>query len=279
MAPLPSFDLVVATVDRVDALGRLLASLSRQTHDRFRVLVVDQNEDDRLLPMLARHPGLELVRLRSSRGLSRARNAAVEHLAADVVAFPDDDCEYPDDLLELVGRRFAGRAELDGVSVRAESRDGCSSPSWECEPATLDAANLWNRGISFGIFLRRELVEGVGRFDEQLGLGAGTPWSSGEEIDFLIRAVARGGRIEYDPSLVVLHEERSHSPDELRALGRRDGASVGYLLRRHRYPLRTKALMLLRPLGGFVLSEARRDRARAAFHLATLRGRLLGLRG
>ena len=279
MAPLPSFDLVVATVDRVDALGRLLASLSRQTHDRLRVLVVDQNADDRLLPVLAEHPGLELVRLRSPRGLSRARNAAFEHLAADVVAFPDDDCEYPDELLERVGRRFSERPELDGLSGRAETRDGRASPSWEREPATLDAGNLWNRGISFGIFLRRELVERVGRFDEQLGLGAGTAWSSGEEIDFLIRAVARGSRIEYDPSLVVFHEERSHSPEELRALGRRDGASVGYLLRRHGYPLRTRTQMLLRPLGGAALAAARRDRARAAFHLATLRGRLLGLRG
>ena len=40
---LPSFDLVVATVDRVEELDRLLASLDRQTHRRFRTLLVDQN--------------------------------------------------------------------------------------------------------------------------------------------------------------------------------------------------------------------------------------------
>jgi GT2 family glycosyltransferase len=163
------------------------------------------------------------------------------------------------------------------LSARAESRDGHSSPSWQPEPAVLDAANLWNRGISFGIFLRRELAERVGRFDEELGLGAGTPWSSGEEIDFLIRAVAAGGRIEYDPSLVVFHEEKE--PADLRRLGYRDGASVGYLLRRHRYPLRKRARMLLRPLAGAAVAALRRDRPRAAFHLATLRGRLAGLRG
>ncbi len=45
------------------------------------------------------------MRLRSPRGLSRARNEALPRLEADVVAFPDDDCEYPDDLLERVAAR------------------------------------------------------------------------------------------------------------------------------------------------------------------------------
>jgi glycosyltransferase involved in cell wall biosynthesis len=278
MPGLPSFDLVVATVDRVEPLDRLLASLARQTHRAFRVLVVDQNEDARLEPVLAAHARLDVARLRSGRGLSRARNVALAQVAADVVAFPDDDCEYPDDLLELVGGRLAARPELDGLSARAEGRDGRSSSSWAPDAALLSRDNVWNRGISFGIFLRRPLVERVGQFDERLGLGAGTAWASGEEIDFLIRSVAAGGRVEYDPELVVLHEEKSPSSAELRALGRRDGGSVGYLLRRHGYPLSTRARMLARPLGGAALALAHRDRARAAFHLATLRGRVAGLR-
>ena len=119
MPGLPSFDLVVATVDRVEPLGRLLASLERQTHADLRVLLVDQNDDDRVDVVVAAHPRLEVVRLRSPRGLSRARNAALGHLVADVVAFPDDDCEYPGDLLARLGERFAARPELDGLSARA----------------------------------------------------------------------------------------------------------------------------------------------------------------
>ena len=267
----PTFDLVVATVDRVEPLGRLLASLGRQTHRAFRVLLVDQNDDDRLDALVAEH---DVVRLRSLRGLSRARNAALPLLEADAVAFPDDDCEYPDDLLERVAARLSG---LDGLTVRSESRAGRSSPSWAAGAGPVTRGNVWNRGISYGIFLRRELVERVGRFDESLGLGAGTPWSSGEEIDFLIRAVDAGGRIEYDPSLVVWHDEKDFDAASLRAVGRRDGASVGYLLRRHRYGLGTKSRMLVRPAGGALVALARRDRARAGFHAATLRGRLLGL--
>ena len=42
------FDLVVATVDRTAPLEDLLRSLAAQTHRSFRLVVVDQNADDRV---------------------------------------------------------------------------------------------------------------------------------------------------------------------------------------------------------------------------------------
>jgi GT2 family glycosyltransferase len=275
---LPSFDLVVATVDRVAELERLLASLQAQTHRAFRVLLVDQNEDDRLDPVLRGERPFDLIRLSAERGLSRARNAALGDVRADLVAFPDDDCVFAPDLLERVARRFAGDPALDGLTGRAVDEAGRSSQSWAQDPARLTRENLWNRAISFTIFLRAPLVARVGRFDEQLGLGAATPWSSGEEIDYLVRALDAGARIEYDPALVVTHPDRRVSPTALRSLGNRDGASVGYILRKHGYPKRMVGRMLIRPIGGALVALARRDRAQAGFHLSTLRGRLLGYR-
>jgi glycosyltransferase involved in cell wall biosynthesis len=271
---LPSFDLIVATVDRVEQLERLFASLDRQTHRRFRLLLIDQNEDDRLDQLLGDHSALDVQRLRSARGLSRARNAALPRVAADIVAFPDDDCTYPPDLLERVARRFAEDGRLDGLTGRAADVHGHSSPSWESAAARLTRDNLWNRAISFTIFLRSSVLEGVGAFDEQLGLGSQMPWSSGEEIEYLVRAVDDGRRIEYDPELVVLHDDKI-SP---RAVGGRDGASIGYILRKHRYPIATVGKMLIRPLGGALVALARGDLERAAFHVATLRGRVRGYR-
>ena len=220
------------------------------------MLVVDQNDDDRMEGVLGRHASLRVERLRAPRGLSRARNEALSHLQADVVAFPDDDCVYPDDLLERVAARLG--PGVDGVTGR--------EPSWTTAAAVLTRDNLWNRAISFTIFLRRELVERIGAFDERLGL----PSSSAEEIDYLIRALDAGARIEYDPALVVLHPQK---PVDLAAAGARDGASLGYLLRKHRYPPRMLARMLLRPALGAVV-----DPRRANFHLSTLRGRLRGYR-
>jgi GT2 family glycosyltransferase len=244
-----TFDLVVATVGRTAELERLIDSLEAQTHHDFRVLVVDQNADDRIVPLV----GDRAVRLRSAPGLSRARNAALPELTADAVAFPDDDCIYPPDLLERVAARLE---RLDGVTGR--------EPWWTTTQATLTRDNLWNRAISFTIFLKRDVVERVGRFDEQLGL----PGSSAEEIDYLIRALDAGAHIEYDPTIVVQHP-RKHSD-----VAARDGRSIGYLLRKHRYGPSTVARMLLRPAAGIVLHPKR-----ARFHAETLRGRLSGYRG
>ena len=71
------FDLVVATVDRTDDLAALLDDLEAQTHRSFRLVVVDQNADERVERVLEAHPGLDVLRLSSERGLSRSRNAAL----------------------------------------------------------------------------------------------------------------------------------------------------------------------------------------------------------
>jgi glycosyltransferase involved in cell wall biosynthesis len=270
---LPSFDLIVATVGRTEELGRFLDSVAAQRCDRVRVIVVDQNEDERIAEIV-RGRSFELVHERSGPGLSRARTAGLVRVEADLVAFPDDDCVYPPGLLERVTERF-GDPGLDGLTGRAEDAEGRSSASWKTDPATLTEDNLWNRAISFTIFLRHDVVQRVGAFDERLGLGSPEPWSSGEEIDYLIRAVRGGARIEYDPSLVVRHSVRA---DDAR-VGGRDGASVGYLLRKHRYPVPVVARMLARPLGGALVSLLGRDGSRARYHLATFRGRLRGYRG
>jgi GT2 family glycosyltransferase len=275
---LPSFDLVVATVDRVEELGRLLASLEEQTHRSFRVLLVDQNGDDRIESVVHAHPSLHVIRFQAERGLSRARNAALGRIRGDLVAFPDDDCTLPPDLLETVALRFTTDPGLAGLTGRAVDAQGRSGASWAVEAAELTRDNLWNRAISFTIFLRAGAVTTVGEFDERLGLGSSGPWSSGEEIDYLIRALDAGALIEYDPTVVVVHEERKLSPAALRSVGARDGASIGYILRKHGYPIRTVGRMLLRPAGGTLLALARRDGAQARFHLSTLRGRLFGYR-
>src|SRR5262249_52262076 len=148
-----SFDLVVATVGRVAELGLLLDSLEAQTYQRFRVLVVDQNDDRRLADVLAARRHLDVMHLRSVPGLSRARNRALSVVEAAVVAFPDDDCIYPADLLERVARRLSREPELAGVTGRAVDSDGRSEPSWERDAVKLTETNLWNRAISYTTFL------------------------------------------------------------------------------------------------------------------------------
>lgn len=272
------FDLVVATIGRVAELERLLGSLEAQTYKGFHVVVVDQNDDDRVQSLLAGR-SFDVLHVRSDSGLSRARNAALGHLAADLVAFPDDDCTYPPDVLATVARRFGTNDALDALSVRVADGRGESDPGWGRTAETVTKANVWNLVSSAGLFLRRSLVDRVGRFDEGMGIGVAAPWTSGEETDYVIRALELGAHVSYDPSLVVEHELRPRDTATWPAQGLREGASVGYLLRKHGYPLRTLTRMAVRPIGGVAVSLARLDAGSARFHAATLRGRVRGYLG
>jgi hypothetical protein len=77
---------------------------------------------------------------------------------------------------------------------------------WQKEAGLITRDNVWRTAITVTIFLRQALVERVGFFDEMLSLGSGTPWGSGDETDYVLRALAAGFTLGYDPSIVVYHE-------------------------------------------------------------------------
>ena len=111
--------LVVPTINRVRELERLFRSLIAQRED-FEVIVVDQNPDDRLVPLVdsyRKHFPIEHLRA-SQKGQSRARNIGLRHIQGDIFAFPDDDCVYSDGLLTAVSRLFQDNSRWDGVITR-----------------------------------------------------------------------------------------------------------------------------------------------------------------
>ena len=54
-----------------------------------------------------------------------------------------------------------------------------------------------------------------------LGVGSGTPMGSGEETDYLLRALEQGFRIRFEPDLVVFHAGTRRDGDRLVANGGR----------------------------------------------------------
>ena len=133
---------------------------------------------------------------RAPLGLSRARNVGLGRVEADVVAFPDDDCTYSPGLLRRSASdsRPTDARRRHGTHGRRLGRDAVSS-SWRADPGQLDRENLWNRAISFTIFLRRSVIASVGRVRRAARRSdRGTPWHSAEEIDYLVRAIRTSAR-------------------------------------------------------------------------------------
>lgn len=260
---------------------RFLASLEAQTFRDFELLVVDQNSDERLAPVLGAYGALfPVFHLREGwAGASRARNVGLRHSSGlDIVVFPDDDCQYPPLLLEKVARFFERNPEIDGLTGRLVDEKGESSIlDFDSEPGLLDTTNVWTRSIEATIFLRRDSVREL-RFDENLGRGSGTTWGSGEGTDFLLQLMSKGALLYYDPHLSVYHPPPV-PPYDAKAMQRayEYGCGRGHVLRKHKYPLHAKVQSLAGPMGGVAVAAAGLRLAEAGYQWNIFRGRLRGL--
>lgn len=274
------FSLVLATVGRTRELARFLLGLRNQDYRSFELIIADQNSDDRLAPVLSKCPSeTQIIHFHCERGLSRARNLALERARGEIVGFPDDDCWYFPDTLATVSKLLDNNPGWCGLTGMAIDEQGNPTMSrWSLLPGYIDTLNVWQRGISFSLFLRRHVIDSVGGFDPTLGLGSGTAWNSAEETDLLIRAISSGCNIYYEPRLKIGHPSEARSAVSVnRAYSYSMG--VGRVLRMHRCPLWFVLQSFLRPLGGFLVSGLSLHPDQARFYLASLRGRLQGWLG
>ena len=268
--------LIVATVGRVGELERLLASLEQQSYRDFEVIVVDQNPDDRVAPVLSRHSGLAIMYLRSERGLSRARNAGLRVARGVLVAIPDDDCWYPPDLLAQVVEWFASHPGLGLLGMGVRTADGRrSGPNFPALPRECTKRNIWGCGVSTALFLRACVCRAVGEFDENIGVGSASAYQSGEETDYILRAFTHGFRMWFEPSLTV-HHPALDSPVRLLRTTYPFALGSGRILRTHHYPLHQVGGQVIRSCGGAVVSLCHADILRARVYLLRALGQLVG---
>ncbi len=270
------FSLVVATLGRADEVRALLTSLSRQIFADFEVILVDQNPDDRLVPVVRSFE--RMMRLRHCRtpvkGLSRARNVGLRIATGEILGFPDDDCVYPPSVLAFVDQRFAEDPCLATLSGPAVSPSGApGSGRWTAAAGAITLASVWTSVIAFNFFIRAEALQAVGPFDETLGVGA--RFGSAEETDLALRVIKTGRTAVYDPALQVVHPDKRLSPEAtLRAF--RYGSGLGRVLRKHRAPPRITLVFLVRPLGGILWGCAVLRPMAARYYWNTLAGRVAG---
>ena len=254
--------LIVATLNRVKELERLLSSLERQSYKDFEVIVVDQNLDDRLLPILQEHPAVQVRHLRSEPGLSRARNIGLRAAKGDIIALPDDDCWYPDQLLKTVTEWFAMHPEFDSLFTGIRTEDNKQlTPQWAPGPCCCTRENIWYCGASVTAFMRTRLVEAVGIFNKCMGRVHPRD-TRAKNMDYFIRFAERGWQGWYEPSFTVYHPELQ-SIERFRRTAHSYALGVGYVLRLHRYSWWYLSKFLIRSCGGATVSLCKFDVPRA----------------
>jgi glycosyltransferase involved in cell wall biosynthesis len=274
--------LIVSTLgDRPEDLASLLRSLAPQSHYVSDVIVVDQNRDASRVPaMLKRFQGTLPIRYtRSERGLSRARNLGLPLATGSLVAFPDDDCIYPEGLLEWVSNFFETRHRYDILAVGVNDADSIRSGNrWIQDRCDIHPINALRTTFSSSLFLRQDVAL-TDKFDVRLGVGSGTPYGSGEETDYVLRLIRAGARARFDRTRHVVHPRRdmlSGNSSVVRA--RSYGFGTGHVLRLHMLGV-LWAGFLTYNLARAGLASTRGDREGSRLCLAQTKGLWLGFFG
>jgi glycosyltransferase involved in cell wall biosynthesis len=276
-----SVSLIVATRWRTgQELRRLLDSLVAQTYRSFEVIVVDQNEENFLAPLIKEYDQELILRhvLSETCGHSAANNVGLGICNGDVVAFPDDDCWYDPESLRYVVDMFDAHPEWHGITgCEAPIGNGANNRRFDQEAGPVTLRNVWRRHISFSAFYRRADLAGL-FYNERIGPGAGTIWAACEETEFLLEFMERGCVVQYDPSLAIHHPDWGQGPYTKAAItkARRYGMGMGRILKIHEFPASVTLKYFVRPLlgGAYILLRGRPRKA--VYHWSIFVGRITG---
>lgn len=206
--------VAVCTRNRPEDLRQCVATiLAGERAPSFELLIIDQSDGDesgRALEPLLADSRVRYVRT-PTRGLSQARNIAIELARSETVLFTDDDCRVPADWMANAWSVLEGdpttAVAFGRVRPPAGTSDGAVMASFEpvkdevFEGTYPPPMQPW--GVGANMLIRRRVFETVGGFDPVLGSGGGI--GAGEDTDFLLRAIGGGYRVRKTRAFEVLH--------------------------------------------------------------------------
>jgi hypothetical protein len=131
---LPAVDIVISNHDYGDFLEASIESARAQTHDRVRVIVVDDGSTDRSREILARQDEDLAVILKQNGGQASALNAGMAECDGDVVIFLDADDVLRPEAAVRAAAVFAADDEVSKVQFRMETIDAQGRPTGEVKP-------------------------------------------------------------------------------------------------------------------------------------------------
>ena len=248
-----------AASDRAGELERLLCSITGALPDRdWRMLLLVQRASSGADLAVGMPENVDVGIIPKRLSASQARNFMLREahdrgLLAEtpVVAFPDDDCWYPDGSLERILSLFRADRRLDFCFCRYASEPQSPKRALTEAMRSPSVFQIAARASSNTIFLRSRVIATVGEFDEQLGVG--TENNGGEDTDYALRAYRQSRKARFVDRALIGH--RDNTP------GLRSRYFRGSLIAiaRHTSMQPSSVLLLLRKLmvGGFLVATRR----------------------
>lgn len=205
----PVLSIIIATRHRPGQLRRCLESLTGQTYPRemWELIIVHDGKDDPSEDVVASFETRLPIRSfrREHAGCGLARNTGAAEAVGEHLIFTDDDCVLPPDWLsryDATIRRDPSRM-IAGASVNGLTSNRYARATQAITDFLLHHANSDPEGDMLA--LGNNMCVPRRRFHEMQGFSARYYRTAAEDRDLCARWLAAGGRIVFDPGIVVLH--------------------------------------------------------------------------
>jgi GT2 family glycosyltransferase len=263
-------------------------ALRNQTYPHFEVILVDNGSTDESVTLTRRDfPEVKVVELGQNHGLTGAINRGIQHACGQIIISLNNDTEvapgwaqalidaleaYPD--AGMVASKMLLFDERDRIHSAGDGFGANGIPInrgvWEKDKGQFDGDTYIFGGCGGGVAYRREMLDKIGLFDEDLFMYL-------EDVDLNWRAQLAGYRAVFAPQAIVYH---------------RLSASGGGIIASY-YTGRNTIFMLAKVLPGFIFRRYWRLILKAQVMIATealrawrgeaaqarLRGQLAGIWG
>ena len=227
--------IIIPVYNAYDAVRQCLASVFKYTSRNAQLIVInDASPDERIQPMLesmlSDRPNVQLVTNEQNLGYTRTINKGINLAPGDDIVLLNSDTSVGPRWLQNM--RIAAYRDRDIGTVTAISdNSGAFSvpkmgqandfPVWLQPEATARAISQHSSllypeaptGSGFCIYIRRELMNDIGLFDEEA-----FPRGYGEENDFCMRSLRAGWRHIVDDQTLVYHVRSASFQGEKTAL-------------------------------------------------------------
>ena len=271
--------LIMPTINRYDEIYLLMDSLKRQTYKKFELIVIDQNNNDKVWDIVKNYTeDIDIKYVKSDKpGLSLNRNIGIDMAKGQIIGFPDDDCIYEDDTLEKVTTFFNKNQDYRLYSCKTMDTNKIDyfkkMYDGTCE---ITSTNIMDTLTSITFFINFK-NDKYTRFDEKLGVGG--EFGSGEEIDYVLDLINKGYKGRYFGENIIYHPAKKHSKSKEKYqrdfnYGRGFGAlcKKEIIYRKNYKFIKVMGYKIIRNIGGIVLNKDR------DYHDATIKGRTEGFK-
>jgi len=206
--------VAVCTHNRKKYLLEAVKSFKVIKQPKFKLAVIDSSDEGL---SKKEQGGIDIyIYCRGKKALSIKRNLAIKKIKSDIVVFTDDDCIATASWLAELTRFFAdkGIACVTGRTIPFKGYEGSEyekkfsfdklGKRGRIIKKHLGLQNLWRFGHGNNMAFRTNILEAVGLFD--INLGVGSRGLRAEDVDMFYRVYKKGYSIIYNPNAVILHK-------------------------------------------------------------------------